>query len=110
MLKTIEKLERDYGQNNLYRRHLVEYDSQKEGAFLAGTCWVAQYWVMRQNREKVDKIMHAVLRFMNDVGIMPEEGDPDSGEWLGNVPQAFVHASLIGAVIDYKNEFKGTKE
>ncbi|MBF8965484.1 glycoside hydrolase family 15 protein [Pontibacter sp. FD36] len=105
MLKTIEKLERDYCQNNLYRRHLVEYDSQKEGAFLAGTCWVAQYWVMRQNQEKFDEIMQAALRFMNDVGIMPEEGDPETGEWLGNVPQAFVHASLIGAVIDYKSEF-----
>jgi GH15 family glucan-1,4-alpha-glucosidase len=42
---------------------------------------------------------------MNDAGIMPEEGDPKTGEWLGNVPQAFVHASLIGAVIDYREEF-----
>lgn len=105
MLKTIEKLERGYCQNNLYRRHLVEYDSQEEGAFLAGTLWVAQYWVMRHNQEKFEEIMKAALRFMNDVGIMPEEGDPVTGEWLGNVPQAFVHASLIGAVVDYKNEF-----
>lgn len=105
MLKTIEKLEQNYCHHNLYRRHLVEYDSQKEGAFLAGTCWVAQYWVMRKNKQKFEQIMGAVLEFMNDTGLMPEEGDPETGEWLGNVPQAFVHASVIGAVIDYKNMF-----
>ena len=105
MLQTIDRLEGGYCQNNLYRRHLVNFDSNREGAFLAGTCWVAQYWVMRQNREKFEQIIGAALRFMNDAGIMPEEGDPETGEWLGNVPQAFVHASLIGAVIDYKNEF-----
>ncbi len=105
MCKTIDKLEQDYSQRNLYRRHLVEYDSRKEGAFLAGTFWVAQYWVMRQNRQKVEEVLEAALRFMNDVGLMPEEGDPVTGEFLGNIPQAFVHASLIGAVIDYKSEF-----
>ncbi|GAB3200973.1 GH15 family glucan-1,4-alpha-glucosidase [Pontibacter aydingkolensis] len=105
MLRTIERLEQGYCQHNLYRRHLVEYDSQQEGAFLAGTFWVAQYWVMRKNREKVEQTLDAALQFMNDAGTMPEEGDPETGEWLGNVPQAFVHASLIGAVIDYKEAF-----
>ncbi|GAB3164373.1 glycoside hydrolase family 15 protein [Telluribacter humicola] len=105
MLKTVKKLEEDYCQNHLYRRHLVDFDSQKEGAFLAGTFWVAQYWVMRGDQERVRQIMAAALRFMNDVGIMPEEGDPVTGEWLGNLPQAFVHASLIGVVVDYKNSF-----
>ncbi|WP_373514482.1 glycoside hydrolase family 15 protein [Persicitalea sp.] len=105
MVKTLERLEEEYGQDNLYRRHLVEFDSQLEGAFLAGTFWVAQYWVMRHNREKSEQIMEAALRFMNDVGIMPEEGDPLTGEWLGNLPQAFVHASLIGAAVDFRNAF-----
>ena len=103
MLKTIEVLERKYCQDNLYRRHLVEFDSGKEGAFLAGTLWVAQYWVMRRDWNKVESILGAALRFMNDVGIMPEEGDPATGEWLGNLPQTFVHASLIGTIIDYKH-------
>lgn len=102
MLKTIKQLEKEYRQDNLYRRHLVEYDSSKEGAFLAGTFWVAQYWVMRKEWDKVESILAAALRFMNDVGIMPEEGDVKTGEWLGNLPQTFVHASLIGTIIDYK--------
>ena len=103
VLKTVEVLERNYCRDNLYRRHLVEFDSRKEGAFLAGTLWVAQYWVMRRDWKKVEDTLGAALRFMNDVGIMPEEGDPATGEWLGNLPQTFVHASLIGTIIDYKN-------
>lgn len=111
MLKTIEKLESDYCQSNLFRRHLAEYDSGMEGGFLAGTLWVAQYWVMRKDWEKVEAILKAVFRFMNDTGIMPEEGDPATGEWLGNLPQTFVHASLIGLVIDYKQaRYGGLKE
>lgn len=102
MIKTIELLERNYCEKHLYRRHLVEFDSSREGAFLAGTLWMAQYWVMRKDWEKVESILEAALRFMNDVGIMPEEGDPTTGEWLGNLPQTFVHASLIGTVLDYK--------
>ncbi len=102
MLKTLTVLEQEYCQNHLYRRHLVEFDSAKEGAFLAGTLWVAQYWVMRRDWDKVETILGAALRFMNDVGILPEEGDPLTGEWLGNLPQTFVQASLIGTIIDYK--------
>jgi GH15 family glucan-1,4-alpha-glucosidase len=110
MLKTVELLERKYCENHLYRRHLVDFDSGKEGAFLAGTFWMAQYWVMRKDWEKVETILGAALRFMNDVGIMPEEGDPQTGEWLGNLPQTFVHASLIGAIIDYKEARYGENE
>ncbi|WP_299754710.1 glycoside hydrolase family 15 protein [uncultured Pontibacter sp.] len=102
VLKTIEVLERDHCQNYLFRRHLVDFDAKQEGAFLAGTFWVAQYWVMRRNWQKFKGVMDAALTFMNDVGLMPEEGDPETGEYLGNIPQTFVHASLIGAVIDYK--------
>ncbi len=109
MLKTIEILERDYCQHHLFRRYLVDFDSRKEGVFLAGSLWVAQYWVMRRNWKKFHQIMEATLSFCNDVGLLPEEGDPETGECLGNIPQTFVHASLIGAIIDYKNAFEKEK-
>lgn len=110
MLKTVEALEKHSCQNQLFRRHLVEFDAQEEGVFLAGTLWMAQYWVMRKEWEKVERILTAALRFMNDVGLMPEEGNPETGEWLGNLPQAFVHASLIGLIIDYKTARYGEEK
>jgi GH15 family glucan-1,4-alpha-glucosidase len=103
MLTTIRILERDYCQENLYWRHLEELDRYQEGAFLAGTIWVAQYWIMRKDLERARQILEAALAYANDLGFFAEEADPKTGQMLGNFPQTFVHAALIGAVIDYKN-------
>jgi GH15 family glucan-1,4-alpha-glucosidase len=110
MLKTIQVLEQKHSRNHFYRQYLVEFDARQEGVFLAGTLWIAQYWVMRRDWDKVEAILGAALRFMNDAGIMPEEGNPETGEWLGNLPQTFVHASLIGAIIDYKHARYGKRD
>lgn len=55
---------------------------------------------MAQNPVKAEKIIEAALKFSNDLGYFAEEGDVESGEMLGNFPQTFVHASLVGAIID----------
>ncbi len=105
MQATIKALERDYRDGHLYRRHLERYDSGKEGAFLAGTFWVAQYWVMRGDLERAVEILEAGLAYANDLGFFAEEADPGTGRMLGNFPQTFVHAAFIGAVIDLKAAF-----
>ncbi len=102
MLATIQILERNSATGNLYRRHLEEFDSQQEGAFLAGTFWMAQYWVMRQEFDRVYAILDQALEYANDLGLFAEEADPKTGQMLGNFPQTFVHAAFIGAVIDLK--------
>lgn len=33
----------------------------------------------------------------NDLGLLAEEADPDTGAALGNVPQAFSHVGLVNA-------------
>jgi GH15 family glucan-1,4-alpha-glucosidase len=107
MLATIRLLERDYCKGKLYWRHLEELDRNREGAFLAGTIWVAQYWVMRNDLERTRQILDAALAYANDLGFFAEEADPTSGKMLGNFPQTFVHAAFIGAVIDYRNALEG---
>lgn len=106
MLATLRVLERDYGAGNLYRRHLEEFDSQQEGIFLAGTFWVAQYWVMRADFERVNAILKAALEYANDLGLFAEEADPKTGKMLGNFPQSFVHAAFVGVVIDLEEALK----
>ncbi len=101
MLATMRAIERDLAEGQLYRRHLERFDSAREGAFLAGTFWVAQYWIMR-DVTRARRIFDAALAYANDLGFFAEEADPDSGEMLGNFPQTFVHAAFIGAVIDLK--------
>jgi GH15 family glucan-1,4-alpha-glucosidase len=103
MLATIAALEKHWSwQGLLYWRRLECTDSRKEGAFLAGTFWVAQYWVMRGDLKRARRIIDAALACANDLGLFAEEADPRTGRMLGNIPQAFVHAALIGAAIDLK--------
>ncbi len=98
MLATLAALEGKYCQDHLYWRHLADGD-RREGAFLAGTLWVAQYWVMR-DPPRARVILDAVLAYANDLGLLPEMADPRTREPLGNGPQTFVHAALIGLVVD----------
>lgn len=101
MRATMAVLERDHSwQGLLYWRHLECADARREGAFLAGTLWVAQYWVMRGELDRVRRILDAALAYANDLGLFAEEADSRTGTMLGNFPQAFVHASLIGVVTD----------
>jgi len=103
MRATIEALDRDYSWKGLlYWRHLEGTDSRTEGAFLASTLWVAQYWIMRGDTERAQRILDAALAYANDLGLFAEEADPRSGRMLGNFPQTFVHAAFIGVVIDLK--------
>ncbi|MDV6374988.1 glycoside hydrolase family 15 protein [Deinococcus arenicola] len=109
MLATLTVLERESCQNNLYWRHLADDDASEEGAFLAGTLWVAQYWVMR-DPARARTILDAVLAYANDLGLLPEMADPHTRQPLGNVPQTFVHAALIGLVVDLAEAEKKAAE
>lgn len=102
MLATMRVLERDYARGDLYWRHLEELGRSEEGAFLAGTLWVAQYWILRRDLPRARKVLESALAYATDLGFFAEEADPGSGALLGNFPQTFVHASFIGAVIDYR--------
>lgn len=102
MLATIRVLERDYSADDLYWRHLDELEAKREGAFLAGTIWVAQYWVLRGDLERARRVLERALAYANDLGFFAEEADPGSDAMLGNFPQTFVHAAFIGAIVDYK--------
>jgi GH15 family glucan-1,4-alpha-glucosidase len=102
MLATVADLEQNYCNNNLYRRHLMEFDSSKEGAFLAGSCWMAHYYAIAGDLEKSKKILDSLIGVGNDLGYFSEEADLATGGMLGNFPQTFVHSSFICAVNGYR--------
>jgi GH15 family glucan-1,4-alpha-glucosidase len=100
---TIHELERKHCPGgNLYHRHLEKARAQRrEGAFLAGTFWIAHYWVVRGNLSRASRMIDAGLQHANDLGLFPEEIDARSGRMLGNIPLGLVHASFLSAVADY---------
>jgi GH15 family glucan-1,4-alpha-glucosidase len=107
MLATLSVLKQKYSEDDLYWRHLEDTDSRKEGAFLAGTIWIAQYWIMRGDLNRATQILDAALKYSNDLGLFAEEAEPVSQYMLGNFPQAFVHAAFIGAVVDLRDALSG---
>lgn len=96
--------------NDLVYWNLLLFDEKKEGAFLAANFWMAQYWIMRKNVEKSKRYIDAALKYQNDLGLFAEEADPGSDTMLGNIPQSFVHASCIGAIIDFNNTFENNSK
>jgi GH15 family glucan-1,4-alpha-glucosidase len=48
-----------------------------------------------------------LLAYQTDLGLFAEEVDPDSGDALGNFPQAFTHVGLISAALTLAERERG---
>ena len=68
-----------------------------EGTFLLCTFWLAQALALAGETGRARAAFELAAGYANDVGLLAEEVDPDSGELLGNFPQAFSHIGLVNA-------------
>jgi len=69
----------------------------EEGTFLICTFWLAQALAEAGELERARRKFEQAIAYANDVGLLSEEVDPESGELLGNFPQAFSHIGLVNA-------------
>jgi alpha,alpha-trehalase len=69
----------------------------KEGTFLLCTFWLAQALARAGQSVRARAVFERATAFVNDVGLLSEEVDPDNGQLLGNFPQAFSHIGLVNA-------------
>jgi GH15 family glucan-1,4-alpha-glucosidase len=69
----------------------------REGAFVLCTFWLAQALALADRPGRARHVFERAIAHLNDVGLLAEEVDPDSGELLGNFPQAFRHIGLVNA-------------
>ena len=47
--------------------------------------------------DRARAVFERAAGYVNDVGLLAEEVDPETGELLGNFPQAFSHIGLVNA-------------
>jgi Glucoamylase and related glycosyl hydrolases len=102
MLATIDAIEARLtdGRGLVYRYDAAEgIDglAGQEGTFLLCTFWLAQAQAMAGRIGKARAAFERAIAYVNDVGLLAEEVDPDTGELLGNFPQAFSHIGLVNA-------------
>lgn len=80
----------------------------KEGIFLLCSFWLVKALALSGRIKEAENVLNSILRFVSPTGLLSEEVDPNSGELLGNFPQAFSHIGLINSIL-YLNKAKGRK-
>ena len=94
MRQTIAAVQRDLGDRGLIRRR---EDMPDEGAFLPACFWLAACQALAGDRDGATETFRRALGSANDLGLLPEMADPQTGAGMGNVPQALTHVGLIAA-------------
>ena len=111
MVGTADRIWRELGRDGLLLRYRPGVDSFKslEGAFGICAFWAVELLAMQGRLEEAEELFCRAAALANDVGLMAEEYDPQSGQALGNVPQAFTHAGLISAALALAQAEQGGK-
>jgi GH15 family glucan-1,4-alpha-glucosidase len=99
VLSTMEAIERDLvGESGLAYRYLADdHLPGDEGAFLLCTFWLAHALALAGRTGRAREVFERAAAAVNDVGLLAEEIHEETGEFLGNFPQAFSHIGLINA-------------
>ena len=102
MRSTIEMVQRELTSPQGYVYRYRDYDDGlggTEGAFNICTLWLADNLIALGRVAEARELYELSLGCRNDLGLLSEEIDPDTGEMLGNFPQAFSHMALISTAV-----------
>lgn len=94
---TLDAIDAQLGAGGHLHYRYTGMDSE-EGCFLACSFWMVEARVLLDQRDKAFALMSGLRARIGDApGILPEMIDPDSGEWLGNMPQGLSHLAALQA-------------
>lgn len=92
MRATIDRIEGTLAEGGAVRRWKGE-----PASFLLTAFWLVECLALAGDLDRAEDWFHRAAGHANDLGLMSEEIDPDSGRLTGNFPQAFSHVGLINA-------------
>jgi GH15 family glucan-1,4-alpha-glucosidase len=99
MRRTVQTIRRDLTDENgfVYRYRRDDGLGASEGTFLLCSFWLVDNLALQGQLAPARDLFERLTAHGNDLGLFSEELDPDSGELLGNFPQAFTHLAIINA-------------
>jgi len=100
VIGTVETIVRELAHGDLlYRYRRPDGLTSPEGAFVICSFWLVEALARIGRLDEAHRRFEQLLARANDVGLYAEEIDPETGEHLGNFPQAFSHIGLVSAAL-----------
>lgn len=100
VISTIEAIEQRLGvEEMVFRYQGPDGLPGQEGAFVICSFWLVEALVHTGRMDEATRRFESLLRRTNDLGLLAEEIDLNTGAMLGNFPQGFSHVGLINAAI-----------
>ncbi|MBI2824820.1 MAG: glycoside hydrolase family 15 protein [Planctomycetia bacterium] len=112
MRRTYQRIQEKLGGGpGLLYRYEQSFEG-REGAFAMCSFWIADFLARGGGTpEEAHRAFAQTLAYANDLGLFAEEVDPQTGDALGNFPQAFTHVGLLNAALSLvEREKKGHRE
>jgi GH15 family glucan-1,4-alpha-glucosidase len=109
VVSTVEVLQKKLSKQGFLYRYVPEESEfhQPEGVFIICTLWLVNVLAQMGRQEEAEALFSRVTETANDLGLFAEEFDPDTGEMLGNFPQALTHLSVINAAFNLEGRPSG---
>ena len=109
VLSTVKVLQEKLSNNGFLYRYVPEESEfhEPEGVFIICTLWLVNVLAQMGRLEEAEALFSRVTETANDLGLFAEEFDPDTGEMLGNFPQALTHLGVINAALNLEGRPSG---
>ncbi|HEX2051345.1 MAG TPA: glycoside hydrolase family 15 protein [Actinomycetota bacterium] len=98
---TVDAIAASLTRDGLVYRYLVDDGIPGgEGTFTICSFWMVDNLALLGRTRAAHALFDRLCGYANDVGLLGEEIDPDTGAHLGNFPQAFTHLALVNSALN----------
>ncbi|MGK4578690.1 glycoside hydrolase family 15 protein [Kitasatospora sp. HPMI-4] len=80
-----------------------------EGAFVLCSFWLVDNLIGQGRTEEAEELYASLCARASPLGLLSEQIDPSSGEFMGNFPQAFSHIGIIASGVNLARAKAGTQ-
>ncbi|TMD84655.1 MAG: glycoside hydrolase family 15 protein [Chloroflexi bacterium] len=109
VVSTVKVLREKLSNKGFLYRYVPEESEfhRPEGVFIICTLWLVNVLAQMGRIDEAEALFSRVTETANDLGLFAEEFDPETGEMLGNFPQALTHLSVINAALNLEGRPSG---